>query len=231
MNYIWELLVRGRQQGISHHEITFTYPERFSPYTELSFEHLNQEEVMEVADVNPYYRFNEVFQGYFHPDYLEDKEVREVLFDIIIHYLANLDSYKGMTKREYHINFTIREIESGIFGETVREGFQTCTLKEKKIIAENVLRLHQTGEGIYLFQDSIRKVFEKSTIFANNSDRDMLLIHLAVPETREREQKIQLLKTLFLPFKYEMRIYWEYLFGVVGVPELMKQGEILMYEE
>ena len=231
MNYIWELLVRGRQQGLSGEEITFTYPERFSPYTELAFDHLNQSEVVTVAEVNPYYRFNEVFKGYFHLDYLEDIEVREVLFDVLIHYLADLDSYMGMTKREYHINFTIREIGDGIYGETVKEGFQVCTLKEKKIIAENVLRLHQTGEGIYLFQDSIRKIFNKATIFANNSDRDMLLIHLAVPETKEREQKVELLKTIFLPFKYEMRIYWEYLFGVVGVPELMKQGEILMYED
>jgi hypothetical protein len=231
VKYIWQLAVQAKQLGVSKENINFTYPRRLSPYMEMSFENLNETDLITEVEVNPYYRFLEVFEAYYHPDNLEDLEIRDILFDIIIHYLAELDSYMGVTKREYHINFVIRDIEAGIFGDASREQFKSCTFLEKKHIANNVLRLYITGEGVFLFQDSIKKLFEKATIFANISDKDMLLLYLAVPETREREQKVQLLKTLFLPFKYEIKIYWEYLFGVLGVPGLMKQGEILMYED
>jgi hypothetical protein len=231
VKYIWELVVQAKQLGVSKEKINFTYPQRFSPYMEMSFEHLNEVDFISEVEVNPYYRFLEVFKGYYHPDNLDDLEIRGILFDLIVHYLAELDSHMGLTKVEYHINFVIRDIERGIFGDLVREQFKTCSLLEKKQVANNVLRFYITGEGIYLFQDSIKKLFEKATIFANINDKDMLLVHLAVPETKEREQKVQLLKTIFLPFKYEIRIYWEHLFGVIGVPGLMKQGEILMYED
>lgn len=231
MNYVWELLIQAKQQGISKEKISFVCPRQFSPYMEISYDHLNETELVTEVDVNPYYRFSEVFKGYFHPDYLEDIEIREILFDLFFHYLAELDSYMGVTKREYQVNFVIKDMENGIFGDVAKEQFKYCTINEKKEIANNVLCLYTISEGVYLFQDSIKKLFDKATIFANNSDRDMLLIHLAVPETKEREQKVQLLKTIFLPLKYEMRIYWEHLFGVIGVPELMRQGEILMYEE
>ena len=228
-NYIWALLIKAIEEGIPKKAITFTYPKRFSPYLELNLEHLNDQNVTTVAEVNPYYRFLSVFKDYFHPDHEENMEIREVLYDLIMHYLAELDTYMGITKREYQINFVIRDIEAGIFGRDLQNKFSVFSLYEKKIIGNNLLRLYMTGEGVYLFQDSVKKIFAKAVIYADIKESDTIMVHLVAKETAARKQKIQLLQTLFLPFKYEIELYWEYIFGVIDVEGFMKQEEIVMY--
>ncbi|WP_088825469.1 iron-dependent peroxidase [Listeria goaensis] len=230
MMFSWEFYIRRLQDTGNLDGIIFKMPKRYSAYMELSFENLNtmttgQEEV----EVNPYYRFAPIFQSMFLPDNRNDEEIKAILFDLVFHYLTELDCKKGMTKREFYIQFVCRDIENGLFGEIVAEDFQYLQQGEKQIIANNLIRLYKTGDGVYLFQDTVMKLFQKATIFAHASDKDMLIIHLHTKETAEKGRKISLLKALFLPFKYELEFYWEYIFGVLAEDAFMRQEEIIIY--
>ena len=61
MNYLWEVMVSARIQGISEGCIAFRKAKRYSPYMEVSCPCLNQAYVetdgYTEVEVNPYYRF------------------------------------------------------------------------------------------------------------------------------------------------------------------------------
>ena len=229
MKYLWELAVRAKKSKIGLESVTFVKAEQFSPYLEVSLEDLNEAHIPNLVEINPYYSFLSVFKDYFDPDYQSDVEIRHELFNLMIHFLAELDTHMGMTKREYELIFVIQDIEQGVYGDGLRSDFNLFDLLEKKVVAENLLRLHLLGEGVYLFQDTVRKLYKNATIYGNLTDKDVLMVHLLVEESRSHVERIQLLHQLFLPYHYEVEIYWIQLFGVIGVDESMKQEEIVMY--
>jgi len=229
MKYIWDLIARAKSQEMNPTDLMFVPAKDFSPYLELSFEDLNDKNIPSVVEVNPYYRFLSVFKDYFDPDYDGDVEIRNELFNLIIHYLAELDTYMGMTRREYEINFVIGDVEQGLYGDEVSEGFRLFNLPEKKMVGENLLRLHLLGEGVYLFQDAVRKLYKKSVVYGNLTDRDVVMVHLLVEEEEDHRRRIQVLENLFLPYHYEVEIYWIYLFGIMGIDGAMKLEEMVLY--
>ena len=94
---------------------------------------------------------------------------------------------------------------------------------EQKIIAQNLLVLFDTAECIYTMKDTV------SQIFPNAEEKDEIIIYLRTKETREKAEKIEVIKNLFLPFKCNVDVYWEYTFGIIGVDELMVIDQIMLY--
>lgn len=70
MNYLWEIMLAAKEQGIDENEINFKAARKYSPYMELSEEFLNKARLEEpyTVEINPYYRFQPIFQAMFHPD-------------------------------------------------------------------------------------------------------------------------------------------------------------------
>ena len=67
MNYIWEILLRARAQGLSDNELFFAQAEDCSPWYEQSFPCLNEDTVTgPVVEINSLYRFSEIFQDLLH---------------------------------------------------------------------------------------------------------------------------------------------------------------------
>ncbi len=229
MNYIWELLIRAEEEGIEPKEITFKYPAVFSPYMELNFESLNTTTVMREVDVNPYIRFNDIFATLFDRNNHEDIELREKIFDILIHFLGEVDRWQGMNKREYYIQFVVDEILTGAFGRKIQAYFELCNPIEREIIASSVLRMYKLGESIYVFKDTVQSIFKYSIIFANAREKDELMIYICEAKTPLSEKKLSVLKDLFLPFQFDVEIYWEYIFGIIDVDEAMQLDRIVVY--
>ena len=66
MNYLWEVMLKLREQGLPEHSIRYQMPDEFSAYMELSMPYLNQESIEEnaVVEINPYYRFYHIFKDF-----------------------------------------------------------------------------------------------------------------------------------------------------------------------
>lgn len=229
MNYIWELAIKAKNQGYNENDIYFKKGDKFSPYMELSMENLNEKDILSEIEINPYYRYYNIFHELFSPDFIENKEIIEVIHDLTIHHLKDIDLFMGMSKREYYINFIINDLKNGIFGEYVKEKLSFFSNYELKIVANNLLNLFVTGEGVYLLKDTIKKIFTNTYIFSNAAERDEVIFFLRTKETKEKSEKISVIKYLFLPFKYTVLIYWEHIFGIIGIDELMKNDEVLNY--
>jgi len=229
MNYIWELAIKAKEQGIDPDEIFFRYGQPFSGYMELSFTDLNETRVLKEVEINPYYRFYSIFKELFEPNVSENKEIIEAVHDMVLHHLIDIDVLMGMNKREYYIQFIIRNMRTGYFGEYIKEKISIFTRQEQKIIANSLLTLHDAGECIYVLKDTVRRIFTNAYIFAVTKEKDEIIFYLRTKETREKAEKIEVLKHLFLPFKCGVEVYWEYIFGVIGVDELMVIDQIVIY--
>lgn len=229
MNYIWDLLMRAKEQELDVNSFRFVPAVSYSPYMELSLTELNTSELEQVVEINPYYRFYSIFRDLFPPDAEEYLELRESLFDIMIHFLAETDLYQGMNRREYHIRFVQRDIGNGIFGPNVKESFTQLNREEQDAIAEGLLRLYETGEAVHLLKETMRRVFHRSIIYTNCEEKDELLIYIGQEETQLSRIKADLILDLFLPARFTIELYWTRHFGILDADPTMKIDAIALY--
>ncbi len=132
MNYIWELAINAIQKGIEEDSIFYTIGRPFSGYMELSMDCINETEIPQQVEINPYYRYFDIFKRLFEPNLNENQEIIEVCHDLAIHHLKDIDVLMGMNKREYYIQFMIRDLENGYFGKYIKEKINVFSAKEKK---------------------------------------------------------------------------------------------------
>ena len=229
MNYLWELMVKANQRQAAKKELTFHYPKRYSPYLELNFENLNQQQLAEEVEINPYYRFYTIFNQMFLPDDLADQQLKSVLFDLFIHYIAEIDVNQGNHKRDYHVGFVQEDIANGLFGAFVQENYDLFTFQQKKQLAHNLLRLYQTNQGVLIFKESIQLVFPKTIQFVHLGDKNELTLFLQVRRTQEQEKKVAVLRELFLPFKFSLDVYYEHMIGIIEEEAFMKIGQFILF--
>lgn len=231
LNYIWDLLVRASQAGLDKRQIKFVPAKVYSPYMELSLQEMNAgagQYELEV-EVNPYYRFYEIFGEMLDINLSEAAEFRYVLFDIIVHFLAELDLMQGMSKREYYIRFVLCDLESGTFGERVKERMSLFNREEQEWIAGAILRMYDTGEPLHLLKSMVGQVFRHSTIYVNSEEKDEMLFYIGQKRTETGRMKLETLMELFLPVRYRTEVYWDCHVGIIDAEETMIVDRIALY--
>ncbi|QOS80385.1 iron-dependent peroxidase [Paenibacillus sp. JNUCC31] len=229
MNYIWDLIIRAKRDGTDLRDVTFVPARVYSPYMELSQTNLNASGVEGTVEVNPYYRFFDIFRDLFDINNEEQVELREALFDLVIHFLADMDLMQGMNKREYYIRFILKDMHSGVYGDRVRRRLELFGQEEQEVIACNMLRLYDTGEAVHLLRDTLVRMFPRSTLYANCEEKDELLLYIGQVERTEAKEKLELILELFLPVRFDTEIYWGHHFGILDVDYTMIQDGIALY--
>ncbi|EAZ84141.1 iron-dependent peroxidase [Lysinibacillus fusiformis] len=229
MNYIWDLLIKTEDEGFQTKDIYFHLAQIYSPYMELSPQLLNSQVVEQHVEVNPYYRYFQIFKDLFHPDHTSDKEFRDCLLDITLHFLAEIDRMQGMNKKEFYIRFILRDIQANVFGKRVRDHIKLFSKKEQEIVALNMLRLYQTGEEIYLIKDTLKNIFKNCFIYVKSEEKAELLLYIQQKKTEKNSKKVELIQEIFLPVGYHIEVYWQYHFGIMGLEETMMLDRIALY--
>jgi hypothetical protein len=229
MNYVWDLVIKAERSGISRDNICFVPAKVYSPYMELCTENLNNGLIEKKVEVNPNYRFYEIFKDMFHLNNNEDEEIRYELFDILMHFLTEIDLNQGMNKREYYEKFILEDLENGIFGEEVKEKIRFFNLEEKYLIAQNILDLYTTGQTMYILKNIVKSIFKNSIIYSNTDEKEELIFYIGEEKNEVIEKKLNLLIILFLPIKYQLEIYYENHFGIIDIDETMRIDQIALY--
>lgn len=231
MNYIWDLLVRAGQAGLNKRQINFVPASVYSPYMELSLQDMNagagQHDLM--VEVNPYYRFSTLFGDMLDINLVESPEFRHELFNILIHFLAELDLMQGMNKQEYYIRFVLHDLESGAFGERVKERLGLFSREEQELIGGCILRMYDTGESLHLLKIMVGRVFRHSTIYVNSEEKDEMLFYIGQKRTEQGRRKLETLMELFLPVRYRTEVYWDCHIGIIDAEETMIVDRIALY--
>lgn len=229
MNYARDILIYLRQKGREEKYLKFLAAKSYSPYMEISDTYINCDKVEDEIEVNPYYRYFEIFKDLFNINNEGDIEFRETLFDIIMHFIADIDAMSGMTKKEYYLRFIIDDILKGILGDRIKKDFQIFDSNEKLIIAENLIKMYKTGQTLYLLKDTVRNIFKNTTIYANHDVKNELIFYIPYAMSEVNEAKLEFIKEFFLPIKFTTEIYWEDHFGVIEAEETMRIDSIAIY--
>ena len=230
MNYLWETVIQARSQGIPEENLYFCVPEVFSAYMEISNVFLNQSglESEQSIEINPYYRFFEIFKDLYQPDYQQGNELRESLTNLIVHQLAGNDVLSGMTKEEYYKKLLLQDIELGRNGALAKEIIFLFDIDERQIILSGMLRQYQTGCSVDIFREMMGALIPDHIVYHNNERPSEILIYIGRKREEQLEKKLQFLISGFLDMAGKVDIYYEYHFGIIGVGETMMIDEIAL---
>ncbi|MFW6288079.1 MAG: iron-dependent peroxidase [bacterium] len=229
MDYIWDVLINAKKQRMNLKDVNFSIANRFSPYMELSDSFINFKAVEELVEINPYYRFFDIFKNLFDVNYYDNLQLRHALMDIVVHFLGQLDLKRGMDRIEFYKLFFFREIKSGNFGEDVQTGIVSFSIDEKNILLSNLYKLYITGDHIFYMKNTIKDIFAGSIVYINKLDKNEILVYIKQADSLNNIRKMEVLEQLFLPINFNVKVYWRFHFGIIDVNETMKVNSISIY--
>ena len=229
MTNIWEALLKADEQGFPRERIRFIQADTPSPYAEVSFSDVNRQHVNdEPVQVNAYYRYSQIFDKLL--DGLDDySELRDILFDVLVHYLAAMSTVDGLCNSEYHGRFLREDIQTGMFGRQFRQALEAFPHSQIRFVVEGMVRLYTLGSSLILFRTIMRQLYQNSIIYLDIAERRELLIYIGAKETPELKRQVDFLLALFVPFDYGVQLFWNMHFGIMGVDETMMLGEFVVY--
>lgn len=235
MNYIWDTIIKAKRLGIEKERLKFQLAKEYSPYMEMAFFALNEIFANEAEDgeilieVNPYYRYYEIFKEMFTLDYDGDRELKEEIFDWCIHLLAKVDVNHGLNLREFLRIFIQKEIEQGSFGKDLAVCWEAFAFEQKEYVVHRIIDAYHLGHQITTLKEIITCLFPDSYIYTNHIKKSELLVYVGKKQKKKYEQQMYFLEKMFLPLEYDFRVYWSNHFGIIGTDETMSIGKIALY--
>lgn len=230
--YIWYLLYLLMKEDKNVSDIEYVYSKEISPYMEMNMEDLNYENKTnnkQTLEVNPFYRFTEIFTEFLNPDLQGKEEIRGKIFNIIIHILSNIDLQEGLNKRIILNRLITAGIENGRYGHEIKDLFKVLNKSEKIILSNGIQDKYKYNRELEVFKKVFKKIYLDSIIYDSLENEERIVIYINEKKTEENRKKELLIEKLFLPVGLKTKRFWEYHFGVLEVEETMKIGEISIY--
>ena len=230
MNYIWEMALRADEQGIPLDNVHFIPAKNPSPYMEAAFPAINTKYLdTQPVEVNVLYRLRSVFAPLLNRDYMEYRELREAIFDILLHYLAVLDLRSGLSKQEFYMLFLTEDIRNGDFGDEYANICDTFTIPERTWLLSGIARMYEVGSSLELFRGVIRELYPHSMVYFHTDTCQEVLIYLGKRETALRRRQVEFLCKIFLSTDMKIYLYWLHHFGVMGYEETVEVDQMVIF--
>lgn len=143
MNYLWEILIGSKEQGLDTSNLKFKLPGSYSPYMEYAGPILNLQKIEDMnVEINPYYRFLNIFKELFPPDGGEFEELRESLLNLSMHLLGVGDVKQGISKIDYYKRLLYKDILAGCFDDEVAKNILLFDKMERNQFSGMKLVIH-----------------------------------------------------------------------------------------
>jgi hypothetical protein len=227
---MWETLLRAGELGIAKEDIRFVPAKTANPYREVFFDHLNVGlTAAGSVSTNAYYRYGAVFGPLLDERMDGDADIRETLFDILAHYLTELDLRQGLCRAEYYARFLREDIEFGVFGQQNIRRFRWFDKPRARLVMAALLRMYKVGMSMKLFVSLLRELYPRSIVYLDTEKKRELLLYLGLKETPALRGQLDLLCDLFVPADYEVNLFWDTHFGLIGTDETMEIGRVMMF--
>lgn len=230
MNFLWDIALRAQVQDRAEEDMFFCQAEEFSPFYEQAFSCLNETDLPEgKIELNLFIRFASIFQDILAREGEAPSAFGEYLTDAALHTLLYTDLRQGLSKRDIYIRKIRQELEQGIFWRDAAGVFREIPMAERNRLAALVLTQMRTGSSLMIFRRGVKVLFPDAVLYQIREERKKLLLYLSGSRSRQREERLCLVQDLFLPLNYELRAFWKYHFGIIGVDDAMHIDEIAIY--
>lgn len=226
MNYIWDIMLCAREQGFSDADIFFCQAEDCSPWYEQAFSYLNETLVINPdIEINTLYRFSGIFQELLHDQ--TRPELRKYLLDIAVHILVDRELLSGLSSRDFYVQKLMLEMRAGTLGATFAHMCSAFNYDEQRKLASLLLLQYEVGSRLSIFQKAVTQFYPDCLVYQIKNEPEIILLYLGFPTSEE--PRVHALQELFLPVQYQLRIFWEHHFGVIGVEATMHTDNIEIY--
>lgn len=230
MNYAWEVVLLAEKNGRERDELRFVEAINPSPYIEVSVTDLNMEcPDEEHVEINPLYRFADVFGKLFNKNIEGMEQIRELFFDVCMHYIVQLDLREGLSKEDYYYSLLVGDIRNGKYGEKMKGRFGLFELAEQKVILRAYLRLLKTANYLEEFRKAVIRLYPNAFIYENNETAYELLVYLGTKESGKERERVNLLREMLLPMQETVHFFYEHHFGIIDVDETMGVDEMVIF--
>lgn len=230
MNYAWEAVLQAEKNNKEREELRFVEASNPSPYMEVSVVDLNQESPEEDrVEINPLYRLGDVFAQLFDPNIEGMAQLKEVFFDICMHYVVQLDLREGLSKEDYYYSIISNDIYRGKYGEAARLRYDLFDKLEQKSIVRCYTQLLKTGNYLEEFRRVLLRLYENAFIYENNETAYELLVYLGVDESEKEKERTAFIQGMFLPIQETVHWFYGHHFGIIGVDETMMVDEMVIF--
>lgn len=232
MNYIWNILQQAEKEGIDKGSIVFKVAEIYSPYMEIALEDINISSLMDETniEVNLWYRFYDIFKDLFNVNLKDDLEFREVLLDILMHFLGEIDLNRGICKNYIYKRCLLREIQNGIYGQKLKKNIKVFSSEELDYYLDGLINLYSCNTSLHLFNKIIGKIFKNNIVYTNKNKPKDMYIYIAKKKSDNLDLKLSILLDTFLPTNMNPIVFWNNHFGILGVDNTMRIDEISLVE-
>lgn len=206
MSYIWE-----KYSNEKH----FKIGKRVCPCLEV-FE--NDLEVAEI-EVNPVVRFSEIVDsGITQYDNNGD------IFNIILHYLAQLDRVKGLSASQVMLEKIHNEITQGYWGELLAKQWKLISIRDQNIIVYHLAQRLWNDTQTY-FMETIGKLFLKTSLCYEKT-RELYYLYIMAEKNEYNMKLVGIVKYLFWNMNQSILIVWNYHYGIIGCEDTMRIDSI-----
>ena len=228
MNYIWDITIQAKEDNFKKSDLFWEQGKDVSPYYEQSFPSLNQPNIYsKTIEINALYRFEKLFSRYLHKGFLENLEFKNYFYDLVIHFLCEIDLGKGISKETIYLSELEEDIKNGVFGQLVSENFTAFERKDN--ILPLVLSGFRLGTSLAGFREALTRIYEDALVYQIKDEPKKILVYLGRKQTDKENQKLEFIETMFLPLEYNLRAFWENHFGVSGVSPTLIMGKIELF--
>lgn len=229
MNYIWEIVLSAKKNGIEEEQLQYQQAREYSPYMEVSFYDLNIASVdHNRIEVNPFYRFHDIFDRLLNLNNTDYEKTKDIFLDVVLHYLAHTDLRMGLSKQEYYLRLLLKEFREEGFGAGAARAIHLFTAHDRKRILLALLNVIRSGNGQAVFRELFGKIYRNSIIYGTNDRANELLIYVGKRDTEDERERVKFLLDTFLPVGMKTDIFYMEHFGILDEEETMMSDEILL---
>lgn len=205
----------------------FAQAASFSPYIESTSEWLKEEDGHTVLTMNAMYRYGKIVSPLFYNHDINDN-VRNKLFDIIMHYLVELEYRNGIFAAEYAIRKQMNSMHNGLYGEAVSLGYNILPEDKKYALAVWLTRQNKTDANVSMFAGALTEVFTNAVIYKDKNDLKTIIMYAGTVKSDDNLTLANMVQQLFCPLDYELKIYWDKHFVVLGQEQTSVIGDTMI---
>ena len=118
---------------------------------------------------------------------------------------------------------------AGVYGDKAAEIFVGLTGEEQLAVADELYHVMETGSGLDSFCRILSQIFTSAVVYQVKKHPQVIYIYLGREKDVTLNARWELLKDLFLPMGFEIRVFWEKHFGIMGVDSTMRLGNIAIF--
>lgn len=148
--------------------------------------------------------------------------------NILIHAVAQMDRYRGLTFHDVYSRHILDEISQGFYGAEIKEKVEKLSSGDQLLVGYYIAKYDLSSGREMQLDAALKALFQQVSIYYEQS-RSLIHIVVGQEKTDYNQNLCEVLFYFFKDINTEVKIYWAgEQFGIIGVEETMRLDGIYL---